>query len=161
MADEQDAAPAAAPKKKGGSKLKLIVAVVVLLAVGGGAAWWMTRGGAAAAEPVEPGPETRGLVTFEPFLVNLADGGGTRFLKVNLQLVLETKADATEIEETPVVLSQLRSDILEVLTEQHATELVTPEGKEKLKEMLKEHANTVLREEKVIHVLFTEFVVQF
>ena len=69
--------------------------------------------------------------------------------------------EATEIQETPVLVSLLRSAILELLTQQHADELVTTEGKTKLKAELKEHANQVLRGEKVVDVLFAEFVVQF
>lgn len=160
MADETgEAAPA--PKKKKGGLLKLILVVVVLLAVGGGGgAWWMLRASGTEAA-AEPGPESRGLVSFEPFLVNLADEGGTRFLKASIQLVLETTADAKEVEETPVMAGQLRSTILELLTEQSAPELVTQEGKQALKDAIKARATEHLHGRKVIDVLFSEFVVQF
>lgn len=150
---------AAAPKKKKGGLLKKILLVVVLLvAAGGGGAWWMLR---AESPKVEPGPESRGLVPFEPFLVNLTGAGGAQFLKVNLQIVVESAEVATEIEETPVMLMQVRSAILELLTEQTASNLVTQEGKQALKNAIKERAKAHLHGREVLDVLFAEFVVQF
>ena len=115
----------------------------------------------AEAAPKEPPLEQRGLLTFEPFMVNLADEGGTRFLKTNIALVVEDAATAKELEESPVVKSRVRSDILELLTEQQAPALVTPEGKQALKLGIKERVAPLLAHEQVIDVLFSEFVVQF
>jgi flagellar FliL protein len=158
MADET---PAPVPKKKKGGLLKIVIAVVVLLGVaGGGAAFFLKGGGTAEAEE-EPGLEERGLVTFETFLVNLADAGGNRFLKLNLQLVLESPEAAATVQETPVVLSALRSAILELLTQQQASVLVTADGKTALKKAIKERVADPLKHRKVIDVLFSEFVVQF
>jgi flagellar FliL protein len=147
-------------KKKGKSKLPLILVLLVVLGGGGGGAWWWMNRGAAAA-PVEVPLAERGLLTFEPFMVNLADEGGSRFLKANIQLVLEDQAKALHASETPVVLSRVRSDILELLTEQNAPDLVTPEGKQKLKAAIKDKAAHALEHTEVIDVLFSEFVVQF
>ena len=55
----------------------------------------------------------------------------------------------------------MRSAILELLSQQTAATLVTPEGKEALKESIKKRAETVFKKHKVIEVLFAEFVVQF
>jgi flagellar FliL protein len=152
---------AAPVKKRGKGLLFAIVAVVLVVAGGGGAWWWMRRGATVEAAPKEPPLETRGLVKFEPFMVNLADEGGTRFLKATISLVVEDAATAKKLEESPVVVSRVRSDILELLTEQHAPTLVTPEGKEALKDAIKTRASHALEDKKVIDVLFSEFVVQF
>ena len=151
----------ARPRRKG--KLLLLVLVVLLLAGGGGAAWWLLGSGTASAETrKEPALELRGLVKFEPFLVNLADEGGNRFLKANLQLVVPSEEIALHIQEKPVVLSQLRSTILELLTLQSATALVTPEGKDALKAAIKTRVGKHLsKDQQVMDVLFAEFVVQF
>jgi flagellar protein FliL len=157
MADET---PAPATKKKGGF-LKILIAAVVLLAVaGGGAAFFLMGSGTAKAEE-ETGLEKRGLVTFETFLVNLADAGGNRFLKLSLQLVLASPEEAASVQETPVVMSALRSAILELLTQQQASVLVTADGKTALKKAIKERVAGSLKHRKVIDVLFSEFVVQF
>lgn len=149
----------ATPAAKGGGKSKLIIGVVVLALAGGSAYWFMGRGTPAKAE--EPGLETRGLLAFEPVLVNLADGGGQRFLKATVQLVLDTAHEAETIHKTPVVMSAIRSSMLELLAQQTAATLVTPDGKTELKKGLKERAEAHLKHTKVIDVLFSEFVVQF
>lgn len=149
-----------APAKGGKGKLMLLVALLMLGAGAGGAYWWMSRNAVAAA-PREIPLSERGLVTFEPFMVNLSDGSGNRFLKVNLQLVLEDDAAAAKVLATPVVVSRLRSDVLELLTEQSGTVLVTPEGKKALKDTIRERAKGALEGKEVIDVLFSEFVVQF
>jgi flagellar FliL protein len=151
--------PAAAPAKKGGGKSKLLIGAVVLLLAGGAAYWFMGRGEAAKAE--EPGLETRGLLVFEPVLVNLSDGGGQRFVKATIQLVLETAHDAEALHKTPVVMSAIRSSMLELLAQQQSSVLVTPDGKTELKKQLKARAESHLKHTKVIDVLFSEFVVQF
>jgi len=152
----------AGPAKK--SKLPLLIIAVVVLAGGGGAAWWFMRGtpakAAAQAEPA-PDPADRGLVSFDPFLVNLADPGGGRFLKTTIQLVVSDPKASEKLKETPVVVSQARSEILELLTLQTADTLVTPDGKQALKDAIKERVGKTLAPMKVVDVLFSEFVVQF
>ena len=134
---------------------------LLLLASGTGGAWWWMRIAAATPEITETPLGERGLVTFDPFLVNLADAGGSRFLKINIQLVVNSAVAAESVQKAPVVLMPVRSAILEVLTEQTAASLVTGAGKSALKEDIKKRVALLLRDQKVIDVLFTEFVVQF
>lgn len=152
--------PVAEPKKKRGRGLMMVVLVLVLAGGGGGVYWWLSRTPVEAA-PREVPLSERGLVPFDPFMVNLADGGGNRFLKVNLQLVLEDVRSADHVLQTPVVTSRVRSEILELLTQQTGASLVTPEGKAALKQNIAERLDGVLDGGKVIDVLFSEFVVQF
>jgi flagellar FliL protein len=153
--------PAAPKKKKGGIAKTLILSVVVLGIAGGAAGWWFLRGTKAQAEEAPPPLESRGVVTFEPFLVNLADAGGNRFLKVSMQLVVGTPEEAKHVQESPVVVMHLRSEILELLTMQQAAVLVTAEGKKTLKDAIKTRVSPDLPHLKVLDVLFSEFVVQF
>jgi flagellar FliL protein len=156
-----DAAPAPAKKQGGGLVRKLIVLTVAMVVVGGGAAAWLLRGGSSAKAAEEPTLESRGLLAFDTLLVNLADKNANRFLKVTVQLVLGSKAEAAKIAESPVVMSAIRASMLELLTQQLATELVTAEGKTALKAAIKERIAPHLKHQKVIDVLFSEFVVQF
>jgi flagellar FliL protein len=159
---EQQVAPPAPTRRRGGVLVKLVLVLGVLAAAGGAGAWWWLRGTATAAAAVEEvAIEEQGLLSFEPFLVNLSDAGGNRFLKANIEIVLASKESAKHIEETPVMLMQLRSAILELLTQQTAPELVTGEGKASLKRDIKARAVAVLKNDKVLDVLFSEFVVQF
>jgi flagellar FliL protein len=159
MEDETTTAEAPAPKR-GGFKKILIIALPVLLLAGGGA-WWFMRGSAGAVEAQEVNIEEHGIVPLEVFLVNLSDAGGNRFLKTTIHLVVDSEADAKHIEENKALMSHARSVILEILTEQQAQELVTAEGKKKLKETLLGAVSKVLKKQKVHDVLFSEFVVQF
>ena len=147
-------------KKKGGMLMKLVIGLVVVCGLGGGAAWWL-MGTRTEAAPSEPPLETRGLLSFEPFLVNLTDAGGNRFLKANISLVVESEARGKHIAESAVVMGHLRSTMLELLALQSAPDLVKPEGKEELKKVLKERTSALMKEDKVLDVLFSEFVVQF
>jgi len=163
--EETQQLPEVAPAKKGGSKLVMIVIVaVVLLGGGGGGAWWYLRAAPANAgehadEQEVPASE-RGLLAFEPFLVNLADAGGGRFLKATVQIVVPEPHAVEHFKEKPVQVMQARSEILELLTVQTADALVTPEGKKALKEAIKEKVSRAIGM-KVIDVLFSDFVVQF
>ena len=166
-------APAADAPAKPKSKLPLIAGAAVLLlagAGGGGYWWWSHRApadpkaaeAAAAAEKAEPHtPEDAGIVGFEPFVANLADEGGTRFLRAALKLVVAGADTAKEIEENAVEHAQLQSAILEILTVHTAEQLVTPEGKAALKKEILDKTGHVLHSARVTDVLFTEFVVQF
>jgi flagellar FliL protein len=140
------------------------VAVIVLLG-GGGAAYWMyARGGEAPAEGAEAAPaheEEAGVaVPLEPFVVNLADPGGSRFLRVNLSLVV-AEEHALEFEENPTVMARVRSAILELLAQQTADPLITPDGKTALKKAIAEGAGHAVEGLHISDVLFSEFVVQF
>jgi flagellar basal body-associated protein FliL len=135
-----------------------VVALFALVAAGG-LGWWLLSAG---ETKVEARLEDRGLVTFgDPFLVNLSDAGGARFLKATVQLVMTTQEEADHVQKTPVVLMHLRSTILELFTQQKSADLVTTEGKHALKRLVVERVNADLAPRKVIDVLFSEFVVQF
>jgi flagellar protein FliL len=154
--------PAAAPKSEK-KKSPLVVILVALIALGGGGAgayFYLQKSGTATAAAPPP-PEEPGITALDPFIVNLADPGGHRFLRVSLRLVLASKHSAEELKEDEVGLMRARSSILELLTQQTADHLVTPEGKAELKKAIIERAGHALEHVKVSDVLFTEFVVQF
>ena len=80
--DQEGAAPAPPPKaKKGGAMKWVAIGALVVMLGGAAAAWWMLGGSTTeAAASTEPELSSRGVFAFEPFLVNLADDGGQRFL---------------------------------------------------------------------------------
>jgi flagellar protein FliL len=166
MSNETNAAPAAAPvpKKSRRGLLIVLTLVVILLAGGGGGAYWFlfrNAGAAQAAEPEPPPPAPTGVIPLEPFVVNLADPTGSRFLRVTLSLVVADEAMAKEFEEDEVVHLRVRSAILELLAQKQASELVTPEGKAQLKKSIAEGVKHAAHELEVADVLFSEFIVQF
>ena len=166
MSTDNSAPAAAAPAKKSRRGLIVILVVVLLLLAGGGggAYWFLLRGGnaeAAAAEPEPPPPPPTGIIPLEPFVVNLADPSGSRFLRVTLSLVVADEAVAHEFDEDKVLHMRVRSAILELLAQKQASELVTVEGKNALKTSIAESVSHAAHELKVADVLFSEFLVQF
>jgi flagellar protein FliL len=159
--EKAEGAEGEAPKK-GKSKLLLLGVPLVLLLGGGGGAYWYffanpaTAEAAAEEEPKEP----PGIVAFEPFVVNLADEGGSRFFRVSLSLLIAGEENAKHVEESKVMVTRVRSEILELLATQIAEHLITPEGKAELKKAIAERATHALEHAEVTDVLFTEFVVQ-
>lgn len=165
------APPAPTPPPGEGSKRNwkktaaIAVGSVLVAGAGIGAFWWSqtatAQGGdgheSAAAEPAQ----SRGLIGFDPFVVNLSDGVGRRFLRTTLQLVIEPAETAAAIGENPVLMLQLRSALLELLAQQTAETLVTSDGKAAVKAAIISRAQTIATGGKVADVFFSEFVVQF
>ena len=90
---EAASAPAAAPAAKGGRKLILVVVALVVLLGGGGAAWFFVLGAGSAdkadakeATPPPVEPAVGALAPLDPFIANLADEDGKRYLKATLQV---------------------------------------------------------------------------
>jgi flagellar protein FliL len=161
MSEQAAAADKDGPKKK--KKPIVLILLVALLVLGGGggagAYFYLKRG----STPAPPPPPDPGILALDSFVVNLADPGGQRFVRVTLRLVLEDKEHAEELKEDELPRARARSAILEVLAQQTAAHLVTPQGKDELKKLIAERVSHALEHEhaKVIDVLFTEFVVQF
>ena len=169
-----------ATTKKG--KLPLIIGLVVLLGGGGGGgSWWITKQKAAAATEAEAGhggaakkdghgaagaegeavAEGGALLALDVFTVNLADTEAQRFLRTDVQLVIDAdEAVAKELEEAKLPVVRVRSAVLELLSSQKAADIATPEGKEALKKAIAEKAAKALHHE-VLDVLFSDFVIQF
>jgi flagellar protein FliL len=162
------AAAAAEGAPKGGGKKKQLIVGVVVLALAGGGYYYKSQAAAHEEEAAhdepkakEISPKERGLVSFDPFVANLADEGGRRFVRVTVQLVLAEALQATEMTETPVLMMQARAIILELLGMQLADTLVTPDGKVALRQAIAERIAEALHEIEVVDVLFTDFAVQF
>jgi flagellar FliL protein len=178
-APQEAAAPAEATKGKKSGLIKwVIIAVAAVLVLGGGgtAAWWFlfrtppaaeeavgdgeAESGAAPAAETGKRPAGEGILAMDQFLVNLADKEASRFARVKLALVVESKKEGEELSKEEIVKARLRSAILEILAQQTSDKLTTPEGKEALKKLIVDGTNRALGGKKVLDVLFTDFVVQ-
>jgi flagellar FliL protein len=173
-----------APKKKG--KLPLILGLVVLLAGGGGGGyWWFAKQKAVAAAEAEDGghgkakskakksdhaadshdeeevPEGGALLPLDVFTVNLADTETQRFLRTNVQLVIDAdEAALKHIEEEKLPVARARSVVLDLLSSKTSAEIATAEGKAALKKEIAEKATRAVHHE-VLDVLFSDFVIQY
>ena len=156
-----DASAPAPPRKK--RRLLWIGLTIAVLMLGGGGAglYWMNSHAAAAGPEAEPEqPLHQALIPFDSFVVNLADSGGSRFLRVSLSLVVDDEESAEALED-PVTKIRVRSAILELLAQQAAAPLITPEGKAALKQSIAEQSRKAAPKVQVSNVFFSEFIVQF
>lgn len=162
MSEQEKAEAAPAPKKKSGKLIVVGGVVAVLVLGGGGAFWWFTRSAHAATPDAaaKKSPEEGGVVPLEPFLVNLADTGGSRYLRTTLKLVVADEKTAEKLTKNEVALMRVRSSILELLTTETADHLVTADGKAALKKSIGQRISPIVGTE-ISDVLFVDFVVQF
>ncbi|MBU0729184.1 MAG: flagellar basal body-associated FliL family protein [Proteobacteria bacterium] len=97
------------------------------------------------------------IVTLQPFTVNLADPRGKRYLKVKIEIELENPEAA---ERTTKADPKLRDTVIMMLTSLSFEEVMTPEGKTRIRDELLERFSQTLKPDRVKNIYFTEFVVQ-
>ena len=97
------------------------------------------------------------MYPMEPFIVNLLDTGGKRYLKVKMELEIPTEHLTEEITKRN---AQLRDTILLLLTSKKFEDVNRLDGKFQLRNELIFGINQVLQSGKIKSLYFTEFVVQ-
>jgi len=137
-------------------------AAVLILGGGGGraAAAAGSRGGGAGSGTRAGAPAVESLVSFDSFVVNLADPVGDRFLKATIRAVLNDPDIARELQRDELTRSRVRDRIISVLTSKTFEEVTGPGGKDSLRQQLQREINQSLPDDVVSEVLFVEFVVQ-
>jgi flagellar FliL protein len=128
-----------APKKKSKKLLFIIIGVVVLALIGGAAALFVLKKNTAEDDELaddEPAAhvakDTKLAPVFMPLenmVVNLADPGGTRFIQLGLTLQLQ---DAKTEADVKTYMPSIRSDILLLISQRTADEMLQVQGKAKL-----------------------------
>ena len=93
----------------------------------------------------------------QPFIVNLLDEEGRRYLKVTMDLALNSKETIQEVEDK---MASIRDTIIMILTNKGFKDVCNISGKAKLREEIKKGINNILESGKVIKVYFSEFVIQ-
>ena len=94
-------------------------------------------------------------IPMETFLVNLSGNRGNKLLKVNMDLELEGGKIADEIDKRK---PQIRDIIIILLSSKTYAQLSSPEGKEFLRDEIRDTVNSFLTTGKIKRVLFTEFL---
>ncbi|MGB5984152.1 MAG: flagellar basal body-associated FliL family protein [Desulfobacterales bacterium] len=152
------------------NKILIIIIVVVLLILGvmgaGFFLMWQKMSamqtavppvGAEAEAEVEsnlPGP----ILPLDTIIVNLADAGGGRYLRVTMELELVPEEGAAEAVNQR--LAQIKDVLLTILPTKQFDELTSVEGKNSLRDEIISALNGVLNKELVKKMYFTEFVIQ-
>lgn len=123
------------------------------------------------------------MVELDPFVVNLADPSGSRYVKARISLGVDEAEAAAELgahaggdgggshgggggEEDPAAAAhaltktRVRAVILEILASYTAEEITSREGKTSLKEEIIEEVSALLHNGEVMEVLVTDLIVQ-
>jgi flagellar FliL protein len=157
--------------------LLAVVAGAVIAALGvGGAVYYLAKTGRLAVQG-KTAQKTEALVPIatralplEPLLVNLADAGGSSYVRVALTLRVSDADDMKDVKGkgekgkedkgADESVSAVRDTVLTVLGQQTADGLLAADGKERLKTDLKAALAKHNTDLKVMDVFFTDFLVQ-
>lgn len=174
MAEEKAAAAEAAPSGGSGQKPILLIALAVInMAVVGGVGFMLYKGkqkeaaepkieqvikGEAEAQHKEEHEEKEvvgKVIPLETFIVNLAGSKGRKVAKVNMELELKGDKTSEEIEKRK---AQVRDIIIIILSSKTYEEVSSREGKDSLRNEIKDTINSFLVSGKISNVFFTEFI---
>ena len=149
------------PKSKLSIIKILIMGFLGLLLIGGGlVAYVLMTDEPPVGKEAQAGQvplDHRVTMPLEPFLVNLADKESRRYLKLKLELEVDSEGSQKELEK---FLPHIRDGLILLLSSKTYLDLSTMEGKQQLKEEIKKRVSALPGGKKVSNVFFTEFVAQ-
>lgn len=150
-----EAAPETKKKTKGKAGFALIGGLVMLLGMNGIIVAKVVMGSSqGAAKAPRPKPEEVGeKVNLDEFVLNVHDGG---WLTTKISVGLKKGETAEKFQEE---MAPVRDAVIGVLTTKNQIEL-SPEGRDRLKEVLREAIDKELGAHKVLRVYFTSFAMQ-
>lgn len=166
----KEAAPVVASSPSGSKPIVLIVLVVVNMLVVLGVGFMLYKNSQkptstieqvvegvhhddkAEAEKVE---EVGKVIPLETFIVNLAGSKGRKVLKVNMELEIKGEDIIQEIDNRK---AQIRDFIIIILSSKTYDEVSTKEGKDNLRNEIKDQVNSFLSKGKIMNVYFTELI---
>jgi flagellar FliL protein len=153
-----------------GNKMMLMligVAVVVMIMMGSGffMLWSKVAAMDASAKTKADPQEAEGsanaqlgpIYSLETMIVNLADDGGNRYLRITIDIELDDEKLRAGIDER---LPQLKDSLLTILPDKHFADISTVAGKNGLRQEIKTKLNGFFEKPIIQNVYFTEFVVQ-
>lgn len=183
-------AAAGAPKKGKSKLIIIILAVLLVALGGGGAGYYFLSGSAAdkadggkkskASKDSEESEEGEGeekssssseslksalpededvkeIIELQPFIVNLADTEQARYLRMSVSLGIgESEGEKPE----QLFMTRVRNAMLAVLADKSSEEILTVEGKTKLRKELLKAARAAAEEPEVQAIYITDFIVQ-
>lgn len=173
MAEEKaaaEAAPAAAAAPAGSKPIVLYVLVVVNMLVVSGVGFMVWKNSHKPTSTVdqviegvkkddhaeaEKTPEVGKVIPLETFIVNLAGSKGRKVLKVNMELEVKGQDIIQEIDNRK---AQIRDFIIIILSSKTYDEVSTKEGKDGLRNEIKDNVNSFLSKGKIVNVYFTELI---
>lgn len=136
----------------------IIISVVLLLVIGGaGAGYYFLMKAPAKKAVAQVQPVIGTVYPMEPFIINLQDNQGERYLKLIMQLEI---SDPLGVKELDLLKPKMRDNILDLLSAKTYKELMDVGGKQRLREEIIMRLNSIVTTSKITKIYFTEFVVQ-
>lgn len=119
-------------------------------------------GEAKTGSEAKAGGEARPRTAIKPvslpsLTVNLADPSGTRYLKIGMDVEVNTPEAIQEIDNQA---ARVRDAIILLLSSKKIEDLATAEGKILLKTEVASRLNQILGAQRVVRIYFTEFVIR-
>ena len=152
---------------KKGLMILVICFLIIAIAVGAGLFVLWGKVSAPAPETVEGTEEAvekrdakvkvKALLSMESFVVNLADPGGKRYLRVSIALEIDDQDFLAEVKKKS---PQMRDRILMILPAKKFKDIRTSSGKDSLGKEIIAQLNPLLDKCKITDLYFQEFVVQ-
>ena len=106
-------------------------------------------------EQIASADEVGKVIPLETFIVNLAGSKGRKVLKVNMELEVKGQEVIQEIDNRK---AQIRDFIIIILSSKSYDEVSAKEGKDALRNEIKDNINSFLSKGKIINVYFTELI---
>ena len=97
------------------------------------------------------------IFSLDTFIVNLADKGGKRYLRITIDLELDSEELESEVKKR---LPQVRDSILTILPTKRFEDISSAKGKTALRDQMLERINGMLARGQITNIYFKEFVVQ-
>jgi flagellar FliL protein len=174
MAEEKEEEVVVEKKSGGNMVLILIVVLLVVLLIGGGLAAFFLMGSSdqpASQQNTQTAPAKRKgsskrstdyltvgpMYPMDQFIVNLLSEGGSKYLKVSLDIELSVPELSAEMDLKKAVV---RDIIIRVMSSKTFEEVSTMKGKDRLKDEIVGKINDILTDGQVKNIFFTDFVVQ-
>lgn len=158
--NEQEPAQETGKKKRKWLKWIILALVLVLLSAGGYLGYNYFMGPQEDQESPEEtpvDPRSTETIELEPFVVNLADPLGRRYLRTTLQVEVVDRSAARDIQS---FMPRVRDSIILLLSSKSYSELDSMDKKIQLRNEIVERLNQFIGQGKVVQVYFSEFVVQ-
>lgn len=102
--------------------------------------------------------DVKHVVELPPFIVNLADSEQARYLRMSVSLGIGEGGEKEKPD--PLFMTRVRNAMLAVLSQKSSDEILTVEGKTKLRKELLEAAQAASAEPEVHAIYITDFIVQ-
>ena len=152
---------------KKGLMILVVCFVIIALAVGAGlyVLWGKVsetapetlEGTEAVAEKKDGKVLVKSLLSMETFVVNLADPGGKRYLRVTIALEID---DQDFVEKVKKIVPKMRDKVLLILPAKKFKDIQTSSGKDALRKEILAQLNPLLNKCKITDLYFQEFVIQ-